>query len=87
MLLFVSLIGYRSKYYRINIKYTSVFKFCYIVIYLRCLLCFGADTKNNVGVDIFSTKAHISGYRNQSVVVCIIYQAPSSGELNGFRLS
>ena len=38
----------RYKYYKINIIHKSVFVFCYNVVYLQCLVCFGADT------DIFS---------------------------------
>ena len=41
----VSLIENRLKYYKINIRYTSVFKYFYNVVYLQCLLCFGADTE------------------------------------------
>ena len=35
----------RYKCYKMNIIYTSVFEFCYNVIYLQCLMCFGAGTE------------------------------------------
>ena len=35
----------RYKYYKISIIYTYVFNFCYNVIYLQCLLCFGLDAE------------------------------------------
>ena len=44
-LFFLRLIEDRSKNYRINIRYKCVFKVCYNIIYLRSLLCFGADTE------------------------------------------
>ena len=49
-LLFVWFIENRYKYYKINIRYTYVFNFFYNVIYLRCLLCFGADTETISGL-------------------------------------
>ena len=54
-ILFVSFIEYKYKYYKMNIRYISVFKFCYNVICLRCLLCFGADKEiiSNLLVHIF----------------------------------
>ena len=86
-LLFLRLTGDRSKYYKINIIYTSIFNICYNGIYLRCFLCFGADTEIlYVFVSIcliLSTKTHSSGYINQSAVVCIIYRAPNSGAITG----
>ena len=42
---FVRSIEDRYKYYKINIIYTYVLNFFYNVIYLKCFLCFGADTE------------------------------------------
>ena len=44
-ILFVHYIEDRSKYNKINSRYTSVFKFCYYVIWLLFLPCFGAETE------------------------------------------
>ena len=44
-LFFVRLIEDRYKYHNINIRYTSVFGFCYSVMYLQYLLYFGLDAE------------------------------------------
>ena len=87
-LLFVHLIEDKSRYYKINIRYTfsSIVLECHLI---TMFLVFWYRHKNNacfVGIDLaLSPKTNSAGHSDQSVVVCNIYQAPNIGSITGDR--
>ena len=72
--LFVRWIGYKSKYYKISFRYTSVFKNIYNVIWLWSLPCFGAESEIiyiYLCISVSPAKTHSDGYRDHISVVFI----------------
>ena len=70
----VCLIEDKYKYYNIYILYVSILDFCYNIMYLQCVLCFGLDKeKKIVAIDlVLSKKSRCAGYNNQKAVVYTI---------------
>ena len=73
--LFVSWIEYRCKYYKINFRYTYVFKFFSYVILLWFLMCFGADTKimDALLLQVCFVTQNTQLWLHQSQFICVYY--------------